>query len=324
MCRVRSGLIRVKEFLTVLYAVLPVFCIAGIGVVMRLINWLTEEADASLLRVTVNLLIPCLIFDSILGNPALGVLSNVVLAPMVGLFTVVLGIVIAYGAGAGLAGEPARRRTFSFAVGVYNYGYVPLPLALALFDRETAGVLFVHNVGVEAGLWTFGLLLLSGTSWRESWRKLLNPPLIVIVFTLALNFLGLDEAVPGFVRTTTRMLGQCAIPVGLILIGATVADFRGEFRAVRGRGEMALACLLRLGVLPVLFLLLAKYLPCSIELKRVIVLEAAMPAAVFPIVIAKHYGGDTAVALRVVISTSVVGLITIPLWIRFGMNWVGL
>jgi predicted Na+-dependent transporter len=47
-------------------------------------------------------------------------------------------------------------------------------------------------------------------------------------------------------------------------------------------------------------------------------------AAVFPIVIAKHYGGDTATALRVVISTSVVGLITIPLWIRFGMNWVGL
>jgi predicted permease len=114
------------------------------------------------------------------------------------------------------------------------------------------------------------------------------------------------------------------LPEQTTLIGATVADFRGEFRAVRGRGEMALACLLRLGVLPVLFLLLAKYLPCSIELKRVIVLEAAMPAAVFPIVIAKHYGGDTATALRVVISTSVVGLITIPLWIRFGMNWVGL
>jgi malate permease and related proteins len=89
-------------------------------------------------------------------------------------------------------------------------------------------------------------------------------------------------------------------------------------------GPGAGAFLLRLGVLPFLFLLVARYLPCSTELKQVIVLEAAMPAAVFPIVISKHYGGDVNTALRVVLSTSVAGLITIPLWIRFGMKFVGL
>jgi hypothetical protein len=56
----------------------------------------------------------------------------------------------------------------------------------------------------------------------------------------------------------------------------------------------------------------------------VIVLEAAMPAAVFPIVMARHYGGDAATALRVVFSTSLVSLLTIPLWIRFGLKFVGL
>jgi predicted permease len=47
-----------------------------------------------------------------------------------------------------------------------------------------------------------------------------------------------------------------------------------------------------------------------------------MPAAVFPVVMAKHYGGDPATALRVVLATSLVGLITIPLWIRAGMHYV--
>jgi len=73
-----------------------------------------------------------------------------------------------------------------------------------------------------------------------------------------------------------------------------------------------------------LFLLVAKFLPASVELKRVMVIEAAMPAAVFPIVMARHYAGDPATAMRVVIGTSVVGLATIPLWIRFGMKFVGL
>jgi malate permease and related proteins len=56
----------------------------------------------------------------------------------------------------------------------------------------------------------------------------------------------------------------------------------------------------------------------------VLVLEAAMASAVFPIAMAKHYGGDPATALRVVLSTSLVGFMTIPLWIRFGLSFVGL
>ena len=59
-------------------------------------------------------------------------------------------------------------------------------------------------------------------------------------------------------------------------------------------------------------------------MKRVITIHAAMSAAVFPIVMAKHYGGDPATALRIVLGTSLAGLITIPLWLRFGMKFVGL
>ena len=87
---------------------------------------------------------------------------------------------------------------------------------------------------------------------------------------------------------------------------------------------MGLACLVRLGILPMLFLLLPRWLDLSLEMKRIVVLEAAMPSAVFPIVMAKHYGGDPSTALRIVVATSLVGLITIPLWIRFGLNFVGL
>jgi predicted permease len=87
---------------------------------------------------------------------------------------------------------------------------------------------------------------------------------------------------------------------------------------------MGVGCLVRLVLLPLGFLVLARYLPCSVELKRVIILQAAMPAAVFPIVMAKHYGGDTATALRVVISTSALSLITTPIWIRLGTKFAGL
>lgn len=312
-----------NTFHSVLNAVLPIFAIAAVGALMRQINWLTSEADTSLLRVTVNLLVPCLIFDSILGNRAFEERANIFVPPVIGFFTVAIGLPLAFALVrfTGLTEERARR-TFVFSTSVYNYGYVPLPLALSLFDKETAAVLFVHNVGVELALWGFGLVLLSGATFRESWRKLINPPLIIIICTLLLNFTIGRERVPQFIITTAHMFGACAIPFGVLLLGAILADNAHEFRAARGMRVAVTSCLARLGILPVFFLVLARYLPCSIELKRVIVLQSAMAAAVFPVVMSKHYGGDPPTALRVVLSTSLVGLVTMPLWLRAGMQWV--
>ena len=58
------------------------------------------------------------------------------------------------------------------------------------------------------------------------------------------------------------------------------------------------------------------------EDKRIIIVQAAMPSAMLPIILAKHFDGDANVALQVVLSTSVLGLLTIPWWIQFGMRWV--
>ena len=314
-----------SEFLSVLQVVIPVFLVAASGFAMRKLNWLTEEADASLLRITINVMLPCLIFDSILGNKAFGKQANLLLAPAVGFGTVLLGLLLALAVQRWVPVRTASTRpTFAFSVAVYNYGYVPLPLAMMLFGRETVAVLFVHNAGVEIALWVFGLLLLAGTGLRRNWRRLLSAPLVAILGTLVLNAVVGEEAVPMVARTAAHLLGQCAIPLGLVLIGATMADHAHEFVRRQGGRVIALACLLRLGVLPLAFLLLARHLPCSIELKRVIVLQAAMPAAVLPIVMARHYGGDPITALRVVIATSLGGLVTIPLWVRFGMRFVGL
>jgi malate permease and related proteins len=328
-----------NEFLTVLGAVLPVFSIMGAGFLLRRLNWLTTQADESLMRVTINGLLPALIIDSIIQNQALRQPGNVLLAPAVGFVTVVFGMGVAWLCRPILGlRAPGEARTFAYCVGIYNYTYVPLPLAILLFKNrpETVGVLFVHNVGVEVAFWTFGLLLLSGISVRKGWKKALNAPVLSIVVGLALNYSQGSAWVPGFVRVALHALGQCAFPMALLLIGGVVSDEFEEFRAgalgAGGKGKdvaagwkvMGGACLLRLALLPITFLLLARHLPCSVELKNVMVLEAAMPAAVLPIVVAKHYGGDVNTALRVVLGTSAAGLITIPLWIRFGLRFVGL
>jgi malate permease and related proteins len=176
---------------------------------------------------------------------------------------------------------------------------------------------------VDTAMWTLCLVVLGHGGWRE-WRRLINAPIVSVVVALALNALHGDAWIPRFALTTAHMLGACCFPLGIVLIGATLADSSRELRQDLGLRTLGWSCLLRLGVLPALMLVVAHFIPASRELKEVLVVQAAMPAAVFPIVLARHYGGEPLTAIRIVIGTSLAGFLTIPLWLRLGMHAVGL
>ena len=308
---------------TLVALVMPVFAVIAAGAGARRIGWLRPEADESLLKLVVNLLYPCLIFDNVLGNDALRVPGNLLAGPVLGFVTMGGGILVAYAVArrAGFA-IGAGLRTFAFSVGIFNYGYMAIPLVEELFGRETLGVLFVFNVGCEASIWTIGILMLSGVSLREGWRRVLNPPVYALVLAVALNLSGGAEWLPSIVRQSVRMAAGCAVPLGLLVIGATLVEYFAEPRLLVDRKVTSLSCALRLGLIPLGMLGLAVVLPIPSELKGVLVVQAAMPAGILPIVIAKHHGGRPMTAVQVVLGTTAVGLFTVPLWLKLGLGWI--
>jgi predicted permease len=278
------------------------------------------------MTLVVNLLYPALIFSYILGNEALRHPSNIVLPPLVGFTSIVAGFGVCMLVARKLGiGDQRECRTFAFSTGLYNYGYFPIPIIALLFDRETTGVLLVHNVGVEMAMWALGVgFILSANDPKSLWRRIFSGPVIAILVAVPMNWLGLDEHLPNFAFVSIDMLGQCAIPIGLLLIGATFADLAKGARLLDRMQIPGYACLLRLLLFPAAFVFFAWLLPFSTELKQVMIIQAAMPCAVFPIVLARHFDGSPEVAFKVVLATTLISFITIPLWIAFGIRLLGL
>ncbi len=312
------------SYLELLLLVVPVFAVIGVGVAVRRVHWIEGEAETSLIRLAVNVCYPCLIFESVANNAALRTTENLLLPPLVGFGVTFLGIragllvakLIGLQVGSGL-------RTFALSVGITNYGYLPLPIMAGLWGAESRAVLMVHNVGVEIALWTVGLLVLSGESLRDGWRRIVSPVAITLVVAVACNLSGLTPHLPKVLTDTIHALGVCGIPLGLIMTGVSLASFVGKPRELFDAKVSLAAMALRLGALPVAMLLLAKFLPCSVELKRVIVVQAAMPTAMVPVILARLYGGHPRTAVQIVLGTTAVGIFTIPLWLRAGLAWVG-
>lgn len=310
-----------EQFLALLQIVIPIFIVMGAGFGLRKIGLLSAEADQSLIRIVIFALTPSLAFDTIVGNEALQKPENWLLPPMLGFGSIFIGILLSRLVLPLLKFRTnAQKRTFVFTSAIQNYGYIPLPLCLPLFGRETMGVLFAFTLGVELAFWSIALQQLKGTGLRPHWRDFLNPVIIAIVSAMILNALGARQWMPETVKHTFHMLGVCAVPLGLLLSGALIADYLNRQTLAAGGRTILIAVLLRNGVLASLLMAGALWLPVDDTIRHVLVLQAAMPAAIFPIILTKVNDGDVPTALHVVLGTSLVGLITIPLWLSWALH----
>lgn len=301
----------------VLTASLGVFGVIALGALLRRLGMVPASADPVLNRMVINVFFPALIFSNLHASEALADRANLFQAPILGALTIGMGYLICRLAAPLFGLRPGPEAgTFALTAGMYNYGFIALPLIMALFPSSTTGVLFLHNVGVDVMLWTAGLFLVNGQFGWRSLRRAANLPLLAIVLALVLS----PFPMPAFLMFGVKMVGHCAIPMALMLIGASIMD-QVDRDLLTTRLAIPLgAIVLRLGLLPLLMIGLAIWLPLSLDVKRVVLVQAAMPCAVFPIVLARQYGGDVATGTRCVLATALVSAVSLPLWIRFGLG----
>lgn len=311
------------NFLEILIHTLPVFLMVGVGYLTRQLGVITEEAEKSIVRLVVNVLYPCFILTKIPGNESLQQLSVVFIALSAGFLLTLTGLFLSRLVGVGFKIEKKDGlNTFSVSTALQNYGFIPIPLIAGLFPDvadQTLGVLFVHNLGLELAMWTVCIVLLSGTA-KGAMKRLINGPTIAIIAGLLLNFTDFHHWIHPVAQKAILDLGNCTIPISLVLVGATLASVISSHKLQLQPKVIFGSLLVRFAIMPLAFIAVAALLTGSQELQRVLVVEAAMPAAIFPIVLAKHYGGKPNVAVQVCLATSLVSLVLTPAWLLLGLH----
>lgn len=307
---------------SVIASVLPVYLLIVAGAVLRKMGVVRQEHDAGVMQAVYMVMLPCFILDKILGSTVLHSGPAVLSAMGLGFGMILVGISIGWVMGRLIGLERGTgMRTFALSAGCQNFGFTAAPVVEILWGTGALALLFVHNIGVETAIWSVGVMVLSGERGL-SWRKLVNGPVIAVAIGLTLVALGLDDQVTGPGRKALSMIGAGAFPLAIFITGCAMIDLVGterpNWRVISG------AALVRLVLAPLAILCAAKYLPLSTDLRQILVIQAAMPAGMVSIMMARMYGGRTAVAVQIVIATTVLSLLTLPWIIAWGSEWIGL
>jgi predicted permease len=189
-----------------------------------------------------------------------------------------------------------------------NTGNMGLPLALFAFGDEGLAFAVVFFAISITAQFTIGMSLASGSF---SIGRLLRMPLIYAVI-FALIVLSFGWQLPAYIGNTLQLLGGVTIPLMLLALGVSLAQLR-----VTRLPRNLLLSMVRLGGGALIGFAIGHFVGASDLATGVLVIQSTMPVAVFNYLFAQYYNREPADVASMVVITTALSFVTLPLLLYF-------
>ena len=136
-----------------------------------------------------------------------------------------------------------------------------------------------------------------------------NPLVIGLIIGVIINLGGIST--PGPIGTVINMLAGLAAPVALVSIGMTLA----QYKVAGNAGLFSAITFIKLVLLPGVVFALAHLFGLPQPIMAGLVLGASCPAGVNAFLIADKFGTGRNIAASTITLTTVLGVVTVSLWV---------
>jgi malonate transporter len=288
------------------FLLLPDFTLILLGLMLfRFTRW--EPAFwAGLEKLVYYVLFPSLLFYATARAPLDFASTGKML--QVALLTCLSGVALGW-----LAKPLFRPGPMLFESGVQTAFRFNSYIALAVASRlggDTGTALMALIIGFSVPLCNVAavhaLVHRKGGLLRELMK---NPLLIATVLGLVFNFAGIP--IPEFIDATLSRIGNAAIAIGLITVGAGLR-LSGLHQA---KGMAAYFIAIKLLALPAIAWLLGSRLGLPPLQLHIVVMFSALPTASSAYVLAARMGGNGPFVAFLISAGTLISVLTLPLWL---------
>ena len=290
--------------------ILVMLAMMSIGVVLYKIKAVDEAGVAQLSNIALYVATPCVVLRALAIPFDAEKISTGMVVMLFFLIIFFVSIVV------GRFGCGKVDRIGTFAVVFSNSGFVGIPLIEGILGSEYVFYVTMTMVAGTLTFWTYGVYLMSGDKNEVSIKKILtNPNLIAVVVGLALFFAPVE--LPYVAAQVINGMANMNTGLGMVILGATLGASNIGLMIADTRLYKAIA--LRLVAVPLVCIPILMLMPVSFEVRMVMMIIAAAPAASATSMLALKYGGDYSYGTGLAIGTTIVSMITMPLVLALAM-----
>ena len=290
-------------------AILFVMILAGVVLARRGI--IDEAGQRCLTDLCVSIIIPCNIIKSCFIEFNRSVLLSCALVFVVGLALQLLSVVCnrflfnRY--------PEQQKKVLQYCTIVSNGGFLGNPVAEGVYG--SLGLLYASMflIPMRIVMWSVGTsYFISGASMdrKKVLHNVLTHPCLVAVY-VGLAVMVAQLPLPTLVSQPIIHIGNCNSAITMFIIGTILAHV--DLRTIVNKTTV-LFSIFRLALLPAVAFGLCLLLGMDRVAAGVSVIMTGMPAGSTAAIFAARYGSDAPFATKCVVLTTLLSMVTIPLW----------
>ena len=300
-----------EQFYTMVGVQAVLFIYIAVGYVLRKKEILTKEVRSGLTILILNILLPCMIFNSFRQDISFDQLMSA---------AAILGVAFGLCIMAWFLGRilwhkypPERQKILRYGTLIPNSGVAGLPVIEMAYGTEGLFLAAIFIIPYRFLMWSLGISLFTKGDRKTMIRNiLLNPGIVAVI--LGMTWMLRRLPVPGVADKVITGFSDATSPMAMILVGAILGDV--ELRGLLDK-DAWLVTLVRLILLPICALVISKAIGFSAISTAVTVVLTGMPIGSTTAILAEKYGADSVFGSKCVFASTLMSLFTIPLLTLF-------
>ena len=208
--------------------------------------------------------------------------------------------------------------TLQLAGLIGNTSFLGIPIAMALLPSKTINFTIGFDLGTTLFAWIFGPFFLQEKSLDNNiphikglLNALINSPASRGIIGVLLAYIfQIDEILGNFLWIPARIV----IALAIIIVGTRlglITNQKGKFFDLDE--EIKFSILLKLFILPFVIFLVSKLLDFDFNQSAAVILQAGTPTAISTILMAEAYRIKQKIASKILFTTTLISIVTIPL-----------
>ena len=295
-----------------IYKILQLFCMMVVGFIIAKLKIVKTKESIVFSKLSLYVLMPSAILnafnfklsDSVVSGIAVAFFAAIVIHALLFLLDLLYGRFVSK--------SPVERASVMYS----NAGNLIIPIVSFVLGEEWVVFSTAFLTVQLFFLWSHGVRLFSSREKLNVKKVLLNVNMIAIAIGLLLMVLGVS--LPGFATEITSSFGGMLGPVGMLIAGMLAADI--DFKRIFTNVKIYRVIAARMIVYPCIMLGVLKLftvLPVS-NIENILLisfLASITPSATSVLQFTQIYGQDAEYATAINIFTTVVCVVTMPLFV---------
>lgn len=298
--------------LTLVYQVLTMFILVGVGYVMFRTKKISLEGSKTLGNILIYLSLPCVIMRGFFIEKTTehmwGLCYSAIAAAVILLICIVVSRLFF-----------KKDAIASFAAAFSNPGFFGVPLIVASLSDGAVFYIACFIAFLNLLQWTYGVAIMTHeeNGKKKSVKDLLPKPATIlkapffIAILIGLFFFLTKIPMPGILSKCITFLAELNTPLAMFTVGVYLAQT--DTVKMLGKKKLYLVAFVRLLFIPLLAILVLRVVPENfMDMKLAILIAAACPVGSNVAVYAQLHNKNYQYAVETVIISTLLSIVTIP------------